>query len=107
MDNNIEVDEPIKCFFCNETKNDHSLFHLVENNKLCKCDPLVHQICLDKWYIRSGKKCPICSETYSWIIIKDEYDYYLFRCIPFYRIFQCGIFGFGVTFIIGGFTFLK
>ena len=31
----------------------------------CKCSPLIHQVCLDKWLSTNPLMCPICKKKYT------------------------------------------
>jgi len=31
----------------------------------CKCSPLIHQVCLDKWFATNPLMCPICKKKYT------------------------------------------
>jgi len=53
------------------SKTDDCIICLTNNPKCikfkgsCKCSPLVHQECLDKWFILNPQICPICRKKYT------------------------------------------
>jgi hypothetical protein len=53
-----------QCIVCHENNSkDNKLCYLIEllEYKKCSCDPLVHNICLDRWLFYK-KRCLICNE---------------------------------------------
>jgi hypothetical protein len=104
-----DVDEMQKCIFCIDIKEGEKTVPLKAISKVCNCNPPVHKSCIREWYIRAGKKCPICLKTYSsfFLVVRTDEDYMICGYISSYRIFQCSmflIFWLGIT---GTFSYIR
>jgi hypothetical protein len=57
------------CIGCSKT--DDCIICLTNNPECikfkgaCKCSPLIHQVCLDKWFATNPLMCPICKKKYT------------------------------------------
>lgn len=72
------------CFFCLKEDEEEEITHIYDVTKLCKCNPSTHLSCLIQWYVKSGKKCPVCLEQYRTMIPVDNLSPICAR-----RIFRC------------------
>ena len=72
------------CILC-VNQNLEELTYISNLTKLCDCNPPVHLSCLIKWYIKSGKKCPVCLNDYNTMIPVDSFSPIWAR-----RLLRCG-----------------